>query len=267
MELSVVGITQASDFLVESEILHRVISGFNAKQLHGVTQFNEWTIEDVLIHLHFWNVAADLSATNENSFQKLMGRALPVIKVSGFRVLENEEVEPRGIELRQLWIDKVRDMAPRWLSMDPKRRLPWAGPSMSARSAITARQMETWAHGFEVFDLLGIEREETDRIKNIVTLGINTFGWTHQVHGLNQPETMPLVELILPSGELIYQGDHTVGSIKGTAVDFAAVVTQTRACDDTGLEINGDVATTWMAHAQCFAGPAVKPPESGARFR
>ena len=39
---------------------------------------------------------------------------------------------------------------------------------MSARSKITARHMETWAHGQEVFDALGKDREEKDRIKNIV---------------------------------------------------------------------------------------------------
>ena len=43
---------------------------------------------------------------------------------------------------------------------------------MSARSAISARQMETWAHGQEVFDVLGADREEHDRIRNIVVLGL-----------------------------------------------------------------------------------------------
>ena len=49
---------------------------------------------------------------------------------------------------------------------------------MSVRSSITARHMETWAHGQEIFDQLGFERIDTDRIKNIVVIGVN-IGWTY----------------------------------------------------------------------------------------
>ena len=38
---------------------------------------------------------------------------------------------------------------------------------MSARSSISARLMETWAHGQAVYDRLGVVRVDTDRIRNI----------------------------------------------------------------------------------------------------
>lgn len=41
---------------------------------------------------------------------------------------------------------------------------------MSARSCITARQMETWAHGQEIFDALGVVRRDGDRIRNVAHL-------------------------------------------------------------------------------------------------
>ena len=37
-------------------------------------------------------------------------------------------------------------------SVDPSRRLPWYGPDMSPASSVTARLMETWAHGQDVCD-------------------------------------------------------------------------------------------------------------------
>ena len=138
---------------------------------------------------------------------------------------------------------------------------------MSARSAMTARQMETWAHGFEVFDCLGKSRVESDRIKNIVVLGVNTFGWTHQVHSLATPLKMPWLELIAPSGELWQFGEPGEAGISGLAADFAAVVTQTRAYADTDLVAKGDTAIRWMEHAQCFAGSPQLPPEPGTRRR
>jgi hypothetical protein len=55
---------------------------------------------------------------------------------------------------------------------DPSQRVKWAGPDMSVRSAITARLMETWAHGQAIYDVLGVERRDEDRIRNIAVLGV-----------------------------------------------------------------------------------------------
>lgn len=260
-------IPQAQDFLAESETLYDVLKELTDGGLTLPTQFKGWTIEDVLIHLHFWNLAADTSAEDATAFQVMIDRALKHIGVSGFRGFENAEITIRGTALREAWISQAREMAGRWAKMDPKARLPWAGPSMSARSSITARQMETWAHGFEVFDALGKSRMEVDRIRNIVVLGANTFGWSHKVHGLPVPDQMPALVLDLPSGERMEMGARTAGLIQGTAADFTAVVTQTRAVADTGLAIDGPIAQTWMAHAQCFAGVPVTPPASGTRHK
>lgn len=259
-------IAEAQDFLAESEALFDAVQTLSDTQLRTPTQFKSWSIEDVLIHLHFWNLAADTSASDADAFQTLIDRALKGIGEAGFRGFENAEITLRGTALRAAWITQAREMTPRWAVMDPKARLPWAGPSMSARSSITARQMETWAHGFEVFDALGRTRTEADRLRNIVVLGANTFGWSHQVHGLPVPEQMPALDLELPSGARMEMGTPDAGLIKGSAQDFAAVVTQTRACADTALSIDGPVAVTWMAHAQCFAGAPVPPPASGTRF-
>ena len=139
---------------------------------------------------------------------------------------------------------------------------------MSARSAISARQMETWAHGQEVFDVLGADREEYDRIRNIVVLGINTFGWTFKVRGETPPEPMPFVSLVSPGREVWTYGESQQGNfIQGDAVEFAQVVTQTRNIGDTSLTVVGNAASGWMSKAQCFAGGANSPPEKGSRFK
>ncbi len=259
---------QAEDFLAECEALHAVLAPLAREDYEMVTAFKGWRINDVLVHLHFWNMAADTSATDPGAFAALRDRVVAALSGGrGLRDLENAAIRERGPDLLAAWIGLSRDMADRWDRMDPKRRLPWVGPEMSARSAITARQMETWAHGFEVFDRLGLERQESDRIRNIVVLGVNTFGWSHRVHGLEVPPAMPQLLLTAPSGETWTFGDPDAGEITGPAVDFAAVVTQTRALADTALRLRGAVARTWMAHAQCFAGPPQTPPAPGTRMR
>jgi hypothetical protein len=43
------------------------------------------------------------------------------------------------------------------------------------------------------------------------------------------------------------------------------VVAQTRACADTSLRVEGEVARRWMEIAQCFAGAPEHPPKPGTR--
>jgi len=128
--------------------------------------------------------------------------------------------------------------------------------------------METWAHGQAVYDLLGVERQDGDRIRNIVVLGINTFGWTFTVHEQPVPERMPQVRLTAPSGALWTFGDASESEcIEGRATEFCQVVTQVRNVADTSLRVTGPVASHWMRIAQAFAGPPETPPAPGTRIR
>tara|TARA_R110002126_G_scaffold291800_1_gene458993 strand:- start:71778 stop:72572 length:795 start_codon:yes stop_codon:yes gene_type:complete len=259
---------QATDFLTESDTLAAILHDLDDQAWDRPTQFKGWTINDVLVHLHFWNRAADQSLTDPDGFQDTMRSAIAASAVSGMRAVENAAVNERSSELLAVWQGLYRDMGSRWALLDPKQRVKWVGPEMSVRSSMTARQMETWAHGHEIFDLLGKKRQDTDRIRNIVVLGVKTFGWTFKVHGMAAPEQMPFLRLFAPSGAVWdYGNPDQADHIEGQAVDFAQVVTQTRHVADTQLSVRGPIATQWMTHAQCFAGPPETPPAPGTRFR
>ena len=258
---------QARDFFDESEALAAVLQDLSPTDWERSTQFKGWTINDVLVHLHFWNRGADLALTDPDRFVDSLKDLTKALAASRLRELENTEVVERGAALFQAWRALYTDMAGRWETLDPKRRVKWAGPDMSVRSSMTARQMETWAHGQEVFDLLGIRRQEHDRIRNVVVLGVNAFGWSFKVHGHAVPERMPFLQLTAPSGAVWDYGEaDQPDRIRGPAVSFAQVVTQTRNIADTPLIVEGPVATAWMAEAQCFAGPPEMPPAPGTRF-
>lgn len=258
---------QARDFLEESEALAAILEYLPEDAWNRATRFKGWTLNDVVVHLFFWNRAVDLSLNDPDALRALVKDILTYIAGGSLRDLENARVAERGAALRAAWMEHYRAMRPRWEAADPKQRLPWVGPDMSVRSSITARQMETWAHGQAIFDLLGLERREGDaRIRNIVTLGVNTFGWSHKVRRLAVPDAMPMLRLAAPSGDVWTFGEQeAAGLIEGPAVDFARVVTQTRNIADTALRTEGDVARRWMETAQCFAGPPETPPAPGAR--
>ncbi len=256
---------QAEDFRAESRALLALVSSAPAR-LDEPTQFRNWTLNEVIQHLHVWNHMAFLQLEDEEA---LTGH-LRAMRASGqaMRTFENAFLGGlSGLPLLAAWEAQAEATADRFAGADPRARLKWAGPDMSARSSITARLMETWAHGQEIYDHLGVRRRNEDRIGNIVVLGVNTFAWTFATRGQTPPGDMPFLSLTAPSGETWTHGQDTPDErIEGLAEEFCQVVTQTRNIADTGLKVTGPVATEWMAKAQCFAGPPADPPPAGTRF-
>ena len=260
---------QADAFRAESRALHALLSGARDLDYGRGTQFKAWTFDEVLRHLHFWNIAADTSLDDEAGFEALRDELMAQARAGDMRGAEASLVgHLSGPALLEAWIERADAMADRFAGADPKRRLKWVGPTMSARSSITARLMETWAHGQELYDELGVARVDGDHIRNIVVLGVNTFGWTFTNRQEPVPERMPRLRLSAPSGELWEWGEPSEEEcIEGTAEAFCQVVTQVRNVADTDLRVTGEIAGRWMRRAQCFAGPPNDPPAPGTRFR
>jgi len=259
---------QVIDFRDESEALYRLMQPLPPEAFATSTQFKKWTFDDIIGHLHLWNRAADLSLSDETAFQKLMGEVLQHAASGGLRAFEKQWLDGlHGPELLEQYRAFLREMSDRFGAADPQARVKWAGPDMSVRSSITARLMETWAHGLAVYDALGVERVDTDRIRNIAVLGVNTFAWTFRNRKLEVPPAMPYLRLAAPSGAIWEWGEsNPLERIEGRATAFCQVVTQTRNVADTDLQVSGAVARRWMSIAQCFAGPPEEPPSPGSRF-
>lgn len=261
---------QVSDFLEESSALHALLEPLADADFERKTQFKDYSIHDVVAHLHHWNRAADLSLRDEAGFRVFWKQVSSGI-AAGRRLPELADEWLDGLRNRALldrWHAFSFELAGHFGTADPKARVPWAGPDMSVRSSITARLMETWAHGQEVYDLLGVERVDGDRIRNIAQLGVRTFGWTFVNRGLPVPADVPGVRLTAPSGVVWEWNDvDAANRVEGDATEFCQVVTQVRNLADTKLRVVGDSATRWMSIAQCFAGPPSDPPAPGTRFR
>ncbi len=262
---------QAIDFREESEALFALIDPLADRDWEQKTQFKEWTINDVVVHLHFGNYLADLSLQDSTAFTDFMRRWMAESKHKGSHMAATHTWldGTKNRVLLKRWQEFYREMTDRFVGADPKQRVKWVGPDMSVRSSITARLMETWAHGQAVYDLLGQVRDDADRIQNIAVLGVNTFGWTFTNRGVVVPTDPPYIRLTAPSGA-IWEWNPPAqqeNRIEGKAVEFCQVVTQVRNLADTTLQVSGETATSWMAIAQCFAGPPENPPAPGKRFR
>jgi uncharacterized protein (TIGR03084 family) len=129
---------------------------------------------------------------------------------------------------------------------------------------IAARQMEVWAHGQDIYDLLCVRRATATRLRNICDLGVRTYGWTFDNRGLERPGPAPAVTLETPLDGQWLWNEGAAGRVAGPAEDFAMVVTQRRSVHDTALVCEGG-GVAWMSMAQCFAGPPTDGPPPGER--
>lgn len=261
---------QAIDFRDECNVLFELLDPLTDADWNRRTQFKNWTINDVIAHLHMGDYMADLSLTDSEAFVAFMGEFMSAIG-SGQDHMVFTHAWLKGAKNRELfdrWRGYTPGMSERFAAADPRMRVKWFGPDMSVRSSISARLMETWAHGQAVYDLLGKSSPETDRLKNIAVMGVNTFGWTFHNRGLEVPAEAPYVRLRAPSGEIWEWNEPSEdNAVAGSAVDFCRVVTQGRSIAEAELTTKGETARHWMSIAQCFAGPPEEPPAPGARYR
>jgi len=70
---------------------------------------------------------------------------------------------------------------------------------MRAGTMASARIMETWAHGLDIADALGVRRAPTDRLRHIADLGVRTRDHSFTTHRLAVPNAPFRVQLTPPS--------------------------------------------------------------------
>lgn len=260
---------EAGDFLEESNALAALLAPLEDAAFARPTQFKGWSVNDVLGHLHIFNHAAALTLAAPGEFGPFLAGILG--QLARGRTLVQAQAQwigdLAGQALLEDWIGGAQRLAALYGEADPKARVKWAGPEMSARSSITARQMETWAHGQAAFDLLGVVRHDADRLRNIAHLGAVTIPFAFANRGEPVPEPLPHIRLTAPSGAIWEWNAETADSrIEGSATAFCQTAAQVRNAADTDLRLAGPVATRWAEIAQCFAGPPHDPPAPGSRF-
>lgn len=252
----------------EGSALHALLVDMPEETWRRPTLFKSWTAADILQHLHSGDARGIASISDPALFDTL-SEQLRAIRESGKSRLEETRRlygDLTGPRLLEDWHQQLGRLCDLLAALAPDTRLRWSGPSMGARSFASARQMEVWAHGQALYDLLGATRVPTDRLRNVAELGVRTFRWTFTNRGETPPPVAPYVRLQAPSGAVWEWNDPAGGSsVTGEAEAFCQVVAQTRNVADTGLVVTGEAAVRWMAIAQCFAGPPETPPSPGFR--
>lgn len=243
------------DLSAESDELDALVAALPPDRWATPTPAAGWTIAHQIAHLLWTDRVSLTSITDEAGFSDLLAQA--AADPTGFVDAVAEQESTRlPAELLDDWRLTRRRLHDALRAVEPGRKLVWFGPPMSASSMATARLMETWAHGLDVADALGVHRPATARLRSVAHLGVRTRGFAFAVNGLAPPADPIRVELTAPDGSVWSWGPEDAAQrVTGNAEDFCYLVTQRRPRARLDVTAIGPDAQRWLEIAQAFAGP------------
>lgn len=244
------------DLDAEQQVLDDIVAVLDDAGWALPTPSPGWTVADQIGHLTYFDRAAATAITDPPAFAA-SGQALYAAALDPgpdeFTLGAFRRLAPAG----QLaaWREGRALLRAATATLADGDRVAWYGPPMGAKSFVTARLMEAWAHGTDVAEAVGAVRQPTDRLRHVAQLGVVTRGWSYAVRGEEVPPGTVRVTLVGPSGDTWTWGpDDADDTVSGTAEDFCLVVTQRRHLDDTRL-VTGELGRHWLLRAQAYAGP------------
>ncbi|MFJ7902967.1 TIGR03084 family metal-binding protein [Streptomyces sp. NPDC096198] len=248
----------------ESEELDLLVAGLGEDRWALDTPAAGWTVAHQIAHLAWTDRAALVAVTEPEAFAAEVEKALRSPETWVDEAAREGAALPPARLLAE-WragraaLDHALRAAP------AGARFPWYGPPMSTASMATGRLMETWAHGQDIADTLGVVRAPTDRLRHVVRIGVRARDFAFGARGLSAPGEEFRVELAAPGGGGLwtYGPEDAAQRVTGPALDFCLLVTQRAHRADLAVRAEGPDADRWLDIAQAFAGPpgAGRPPQ------
>ncbi|HKN96208.1 MAG TPA: TIGR03084 family metal-binding protein, partial [Pseudonocardiaceae bacterium] len=241
-----------ADLTAEGADLDAMVSTLDDDGWRTMTPADGWTVAHQIAHLTWTDRVAVLAATDVEAFSGVIRAAM----AAGGSLVDDAAAERAALPADRLladWRTSRADIVAALRAVPDGRKVPWFGPPMSAASMATARLMETWAHGQDVADALGVHRVPTARLRHVAHIGVRTVTFAFAVHGMAAPPAPFRVELTGPAGEQWTWGPGDADDrVTGPALDFCLLVTQRRHRADLALTATGPDAERWLSIAQAF---------------
>ena len=180
--------------------LHAELGNIATDDWFRPTPAKGWDVRDTVAHLaDIDEIAIDTCTGRTPAAQRLRG----AVRVA--RGHDAVGCAPRASAVRHVrcWRGgrtPRRASATCLQALDPAMRVPW-GIGMRRPSLVTARLMETWAHGLDVREALGLPVVDSDRLRHVAWLGYRALPYAFSFAGRERPPGELRVELTSPSGD------------------------------------------------------------------
>lgn len=255
-----------ADLSAEGEALDRLVSGLSAAEWDLPTPAPGWTIRHQIGHISSTAQIAFVAATDPAALTARFSGAVADFDAALDAMLRQYLAEPPD-RLLPRWRAERAAATEALAAVPPDALLPWLTRPMPAWLLATAGVQELFAHGQDIADALGIEREYTDRIHHLVAFVESNRDYGYQVRGLTPPSFPFRFELTAPSGETWVSGpEDAPEKVTGPAVDFFLLVTRRRHRDDVAVTASGPETDRWLDIAQSYRG-APGPGRAPGQFR
>ncbi len=223
-----------ADLAAEHAVLDTVVADLDEAAWDTPSSAAGWTIADQIHHL---------DVSDRLALASLAGEAVP--KMESDPVIPALTSRPSGVEILASWRATRTEMLERAAEVDSRAVLDWVASSLSARTLVTTRLTECWAHGLDCVVALGVEPVDTDRLRHIVHQSYRVLPYALSLSGVDPPG--PLDDLALdlagPGGEAWWTGRRDAPSvIRGTAGEWCRVAVHRLDVAATSLSATGPLA-------------------------
>ncbi|MFI6996345.1 TIGR03084 family metal-binding protein [Nocardia sp. NPDC050175] len=211
-----------------------------------------WTIAHQIAHLASADANVLIAIRTPEAFDAVLKHA----ETLGPQYRDIDAAEgaalPRA-ELLEQWRAGRIEVAAALRDIPLDQPFPWYGSELTAKLAVPLRLMETWAHGQDIFDTLGVTRHATSRLRPIASMGVAGRELSFYTAELPTPAEPFRVELTGPDGTIWAWGPADAEQrVQGSALDFGLRVTQRRTLAETDLTAVGADAQKWLDIARIF---------------
>ena len=230
-----------SDLVAEEQSLDQFLQQINPRDWRKTTVWHGWTIHETVSHL---------ASSEEYAYNALAekGSRLKELEEYGDIDALNEAGLAAGLDMRPQdvieWWRGARAKVVEELSRSAATdRVPWFFGDMSAKSFATARLMETWAHGIDVYYAVGEEPEETTRIRHIAWLAWKSLPHVFKEAGEEYPSEVRAEFRGPLYSKWVFGPADAANVIRGEATEWAALAVDRVDLEDTQtLTATGDLA-------------------------
>ncbi len=240
-----------ADLAAEQESLVAVLESLEADDWFRPTPAWSWDVRDTVSHLADTDeLAIDTCLDGPRSLGALAAQCASSEDLTLLGVLRGRRL--RGAEVLDWWTRTQAAERDVLAGLEPTMRVPW-GLGMRPPSFVTARMMETWAHGLDIYDAIGCEPVDTDRLRHVAWIGIRALPYAYSVAGVEGVPGPIRLELTLPSGApWVFGPEDAADRITGTASEFCRVFVQRHPARETSLASVGDGAALALRVGRSF---------------
>jgi uncharacterized protein (TIGR03084 family) len=238
------------------EEIDRLVSGLDAAGWERETPAAGWTIAHQVAHLTATFKLAELAVRAPEQFRKLAGSLTPNFDANVVHAMAPYLAEPHDVLFKQ-WQAQRAAVDEALAGVSPMQTVPWLVRPLSAAVLAAAGMMETFGHGQDIADALGVRREPPAGLRHLVEFVARTWDFGYQARGLATPDIELRFEVTGPGGDVWSIGPQDGAErITGPAVDLCLLATRRRHRDDLALTATGREAEQWLDIAQAYRGPA-----------